>query len=80
MQDNKCSFALTIIKNDFACEKSQMVTRRAGPDIACVSKCASTQCEKLYSELKKVGLTAFDAEDAIVSYHVKTFAESLVLS
>ena len=66
MIDCKCSFAATLIKNDFACEKAQMVTRRAGPDVACSSETASKNCEKLFSEFKKVGLPAFDAEDDLL--------------
>jgi len=44
MFDSKCSFAITLIKEDFACEQAQIVTRRAGPDIACASDSASRRC------------------------------------
>lgn len=63
MIDCKCSFTATMIKDDFACEKAQLVTRRAGPDIACSSEYGSEQCKKLYAAFKQVGLQAFDAED-----------------
>lgn len=66
MSDFKCSFAITLIKEDFACEKAQMVTRRAGPDIACTSEDASNQCNRLLSAFKTVGLLAFDAEDDLL--------------
>ncbi|MGI9227395.1 MAG: hypothetical protein ACR2PU_01255 [Gammaproteobacteria bacterium] len=66
MIDCKCSFTATLIKEDFACEKAQMVTRRAGPDIACSSEAASENCANLLSEFKKVGLPAFDAEDDLL--------------
>ncbi len=66
MSDYKCSFAVTLIKEDFSCEKAQMVTRRAGPDISCTSENASYQCERLLSGFKKVGLPAFGAEDDLL--------------
>jgi len=66
MHDFKCSFVATLIKEDFACEMAHMVTRRAGPDIACDSEAASTQCKQLLSALKDVGLPAFDAEDDLL--------------
>ncbi len=66
MMDYKCSFAATLIKNNFACEKAKMVTRRAGPDIACSSEDASKHCNNLLSAFKKVGLPAFDAEDDLL--------------
>lgn len=67
MSDCKCSFAVTLIKEDFACEKALIVTRRAGPDISCTSENASNQCKRLLSEFKKVGLPAFDAEDDLLT-------------
>ena len=66
MIDCKCSFSATLIKEDFACEKAQMVTRRAGPDIACCSESASNQCNSLLSAFKEVGLPAFNAEDDLL--------------
>ena len=66
MNDFKCSFVATLIKEDFACEMAQMVTRRAGPDIACNSESASSQCKKLVSALNNVGLPAFNAEDDLL--------------
>ena len=66
MNDFKCSFVATLIKKDFACELAQMVTRRAGPDIACSSETASLQCKKLVSALNNVGLSAFNAEDDLL--------------
>ena len=66
MIDCKCSFTATLIKEDFACEKAQMVTRRAGPDIACSSEIASDNCANLLSEFKKVGLPAFNAKDDLL--------------
>ncbi len=66
MNDFKCSFVATLIKEDFACEMAQMVTRRAGPDIACNSETASTQCKQLLAVLKNVGLPAFDAKDDLL--------------
>ena len=75
MIDCKCSFTVTLIKNDFACEKAQMVTRRAGPDIACSSEAASNICASLSTEFKKVGLVAFDAEDDLLTTPHSVFAK-----
>lgn len=67
MADCKCSFVATLIKEDFACGQAQMVTRRAGPDISCMSATASSRCEKLFTRFKQVGLPAFDAEDDLLT-------------
>ena len=75
MIDCKCSFAITLIKNDFACEKAQMVTRRAGPDTACSSELGSQRCQQLYDELKVVGLPAFDAEDDLLKTPTSVFSK-----
>ena len=66
MNDYKCHFVATLIKEDFACEKAQMVTRRAGPDIACACEGASGQCRSLLSVFKVVGLPAFNAKDDLL--------------
>jgi hypothetical protein len=66
MFESKCSFAITLIKEDFACEQAQIVTRRAGPDIACASNSASRRCMDVLSAFKMVGLPAFDAEDDLI--------------
>ena len=66
MIDCKCSFTATLIKDDFACEKAQLVTRRGGPDIACSSEIASKECDRLLSAFKEVGLPAFNAEDDLL--------------
>jgi len=75
MIDCKCSFAITLIKEDFACEKAQMVTRRAGPDTACASELGSQRCQQLYDELKVVGLPAFDAEDDLLKTPASVFSK-----
>ena len=66
MIDCKCSFAPTMIREDYACEKARMVTRRAGPDISCVSEDASTRCGHLLEKFKEAGLEAFDAQDDLL--------------
>ena len=63
MIGDACVFALTQISNDFACEHGDLVTRRAGPDIACRSADMKTQCENVYEQLKKIGLAEFEFED-----------------
>ena len=75
MIDCKCSFSITLITEDFACEKAQLVTRRAGPDIACLSKQGSENCQRLYAELKNVGLPAFDAEDDLLKTPASVFTK-----
>lgn len=66
MKDCKCCFAQTMIREDYACEKARRVTRRAGPDIACVSEQASERCGELLVRFKAAGLEAFDAEDDLL--------------
>lgn len=75
MIDCKCSFAITLIKEDFACEQAQMVTRRAGPDTACASELGSQRCQQLYDQLKVVGLPAFDAEDDLLKTPASVFSK-----
>lgn len=75
MTDYKCSFAVTLIKEDFACEKAQMVTRRTGPDVACTSEAASDRCKELFATFKVVGLAAFDAEDDLLKTPHSVFAK-----
>ena len=75
MNDSKCSFVATLIKDDFACEKAKLVTRRTGPDISCTSKHASECCKKLYEGFKAVGLPALDAEDDLLKTPHSVFAK-----
>ncbi len=63
MIGDACVFALTQITNDFACEYGELVTRRAGPDIACHSADHQKKCQDVYEYLKKIGLTLFEFED-----------------
>ena len=75
MNDCKCSFAMTLITEEYGCEKAQLVTRRAGPDIACSSEQGSIRCQQVYAELKAVGLQAFDAEDDLLKTPASVFAK-----
>ena len=75
MIDCKCSFSITLITEDFKCEKAQLVTRRAGPDIACSSEQGSRNCKQIYTELKNVGLPAFDAEDDLLKTPASVFTK-----
>ncbi len=75
MIDCKCSFSITLITEDFNCEKAQLVTRRAGPDIACSSEQGSQNCKQIYTELKNVGLPAFDAEDDLLKTPASVFSK-----
>lgn len=63
MIGDACVFALPQISNDFACEYGELVTRRAGPDIACKSPAMQQQCACVYERLKQIGLTEFEFED-----------------
>lgn len=63
MIGDACVFALTQISNDFACEYGELVTRRAGPDIACHSIEHQVKCNDVYEYLKKIGLAEFEFED-----------------
>jgi len=58
-----CVFALPQVSNEFACEHGKLVTRRAGPDIACNSPAMQQQCACVYERLKQIGLTEFEFED-----------------
>ena len=55
-----------MIREDYACEMARMVTRRAGPDISCMSGQASEQCATLLEKFKETGLKAFDARDDLL--------------
>ena len=66
MIGDACVFALTQISNDFGCEYGNLVTRRAGPDIACQSETMQQQCLCVYEQLKCVGLDAFELEDDLM--------------
>ena len=73
MIDCKCSFVATLIREDFACEQAQIVTRRTGPDVACTSEIGSQHCQEVYAELKQVGLPAFDSEDDLLKTPASVF-------
>lgn len=75
MIDCKCSFSITLITEEFSCDKAQLVTRRAGPDIACSSEQGSESCNQVYSELKNVGLPAFDADDDLLKTPASVFTK-----
>lgn len=75
MDDYKCSFVATLIKEDFACECGHNVTRRAGPDIACLSAASSDRCKTLLTKFKQVGLPAFDAKDDLLETPHSVFAK-----
>lgn len=75
MIDCKCSFSITLITEDFACEHAQLVSRRAGPDIACASEQASENCQQVFTQLKQVGLAAFDVEDDLLKTPASVFAK-----
>lgn len=67
MDEYKCVFSNTLITNQFGCEKSEQVTRRGGPDIACTSDAAHRRCEKLFQQMKTAALPAFGVEDDLLS-------------
>jgi hypothetical protein len=63
MIGDACVFALTQVANEFDCELGDLVTRRAGPDIACRSQKHQQQCLCVYEQLKQAGLAEFEYED-----------------
>ena len=63
MRNNRCVFALPQIAEDFSCQYGELVTRRAGPDIACSSDRMCQLCSNLYEQFKIAGLAAFEYED-----------------
>jgi len=63
MKNDACAFAITQIANEFSCVHGELVTRRAGPDIACHSSDMREECRFVHEQLKIVGLADFDFED-----------------
>ena len=63
MVKDHCVFALPQITEDFACQHGELVTRRAGPDVACHSETMCQLCSEVYEQFKVVGLAAFEYED-----------------
>ncbi len=63
MVEYTCAFNATLIGNDFGCRYATPVTRRSGPDVACVSEDARRRCEALFRQMKAVALPVFGVED-----------------
>ena len=63
MNNDHCIFALPQITEDFACQHGELVTRRAGPDVACHSETMCRLCSEVYEQFKIAGLAAFEYED-----------------
>lgn len=63
MKSDACVFAITQIANEFGCVHGELVTRRAGPDIACHSESLCGECRYVHEQLKVVGLAEFEFED-----------------
>lgn len=63
MKNDACVFAITQIANEFGCAHGELVTRRAGPDIACHSETMCGECRYVHEQLKIVGLAEFEFED-----------------
>jgi hypothetical protein len=67
MAEHKCAFSAPLITRQFGCRKSEEVTRRGGPDIACTDAAAAARCEALFTRLKTAALPAFGVEDDLLS-------------
>ena len=67
MEEYKCAFSNTLVTNQFGCEQGMQVTRRDGPDVACLSEAAHRRCEMLFERMKQVALPAFGVEDDLLS-------------
>jgi hypothetical protein len=63
----KCAFSAPLITQDYGCANARPVTRRGGPDVACVSEEAHRCCEELFQRLKAATLPAFGVEDDLLS-------------
>lgn len=63
MNNDACAFAITQIANEFGCTHGELVTRRAGPDIACHSESMCKDCRYVHEQMKIVGLAEFEFED-----------------
>lgn len=67
MEEHRCAFSAPLITRQFGCTHAREVTRRGGPDIACVASAAAAQCEALFQRLKAAALPAFGVEDDLLS-------------
>lgn len=67
MEEYKCAFSAPLITGDFGCACAKPVTRRTGPDVACVSAESHARCEELFRRLKDAALPAFGVEDDLLS-------------
>jgi len=61
--DLKCPFRATLITQNFGCPNATEITRRDGPDIACVNPQAHLLCDEFYRELKTQALTTMGYTD-----------------
>ena len=63
----KCPFQTLIISEGFACSQGQAVTARNTPQVHCRSEPALALCQRVYEQLKAVGLPALGMEDDLTS-------------
>ncbi len=63
MEEYKCAFAAPLVAGQFGCAHAQPVTRRGGPDVACIARAGHERCARLFESLKTVALPAFGVED-----------------
>jgi hypothetical protein len=67
VEEHKCAFSAPLITQEYGCANAKPVTRRGGPDVACVSEDAHRRCEELFERLKSAALPAFGVEDDLLS-------------
>lgn len=59
----KCSFAATLIGDDYGCAQAENVVRRGGPEIACRAEHAHARCAALFGALKDAALPILGYQD-----------------
>jgi hypothetical protein len=67
MEEYKCAFSAPLIAGEFGCACAKPITRRTGPDVACVSAESHARCGELFQRLKDAALPAFGVEDDLLS-------------
>ncbi len=63
MDEYKCAFSAPLITEEFGCAQARPVTRRTGPDVACMSAPSQARCAELLQRLKDAALPAFGVPD-----------------
>lgn len=65
--NDRCAFNDTLMHGGFGCRHAQSVTRRAGPDFACMDADAGMRCAAVFDAFKAAGLPALGYQDDLLS-------------